>query len=447
MTRLLLVSGRYLLENPYRELRLKTLFEERGIDVLFALASRHLNANGYTEDVKDDDVFSRAGALWLNDKMDYDDHLKKCDAVLFGSWKSYRPLVEMARAAGKPTLNFNSTSGLDHWPHGVDRAYVKGPFSKRQMLYLQEQLPDYGNLDKEDIIITGSIIHEHYQPENAELLATLDHDGFVERYKLDPSRPTVVLFPKGIGSLRSKVPRWFPKWPKERQDAYSQWFLDKYAQICQAVKAAECNLIVKMHPTAYVSYMTQANVEYGFWQQFPWVKVLAPEHTHACYAFSDCGVGINTHSALDMGFFGKPFIYVDSDQIEQPSATQFNVNHLCSIPLGPSSHWMGVPRETVNPWFPSWLGDFCSIQDLPYVLNDRIKNPISSEEMLRFINEFWYKADGNSGERIVDFVTDYIRSWSFSKYMSRAMHYRLNSALENSRRLYAAVKYKVSKAF
>jgi len=35
MTRLLLVSGRYLLENPYRELRLKTLFEERGIEVVF----------------------------------------------------------------------------------------------------------------------------------------------------------------------------------------------------------------------------------------------------------------------------------------------------------------------------------------------------------------------------------------------------------------------------
>lgn len=39
MTRLLLISGRYLLENPYRELRLKALFEERGIEVVFVYGS------------------------------------------------------------------------------------------------------------------------------------------------------------------------------------------------------------------------------------------------------------------------------------------------------------------------------------------------------------------------------------------------------------------------
>lgn len=415
MTRLLLVSGRYLLENPYRELRLKTLFEERGIEVVFALPSRRLNAYGYSQDVKDDHVFRGAGAVWLETEQDYHQHLRRCDAVLFGSWKSYQPLTEVARALGKPVVNFNTTSGLDHWPHGVGYACVKGPFSKRQMLYYQEELPGYGNLRGNEIIVTGSIVHEHYGGGEGARPASLNREAFCEHYRLDPSRPTVVLFPKGIGSFEKKIPAWFPDWSDAKRAAYNQWFLDKYTQICHAAREAQCNLIVKTHPSAYAAYRTRTDVEYAYWQQFPWTRVLKPGHTYACYQYATYGVGINTHSALDLGYFNKPFIFVDSDQIELPPKVQLHTKHLCSLPLGPSSHWDRGPLESVNPWFPSWLGYFSRAEDLASLLNEQVQRPIPAHHRRRFVEEFWYKADGQAGERIVEFVADYVQNWGTSK--------------------------------
>ncbi|RMD56037.1 MAG: hypothetical protein D6828_04340, partial [Nitrospirae bacterium] len=421
MKPLLIISGRYLKENPYRELRLKESFEKHGYEVVLALPSRAINANGYPNEVKDDAVFRRAGAVWLSSEDDYKRYMAKSYCVIFGSWKSYEPLTEMAHMLGKPVLNFNTTSGLDYWPHGVNRGCVKGPFSKRHLLYLQEVLPNYGSLDEKDIIITGSIIHEHYESAKP---VDMSYEEFIRYYGLDPIKPVVVFFPKGIGSFRRFIDAWFPAWSEEKRDAYNQWFLDKYAEICFYVKEANCNLIVKMHPTAYTSYLTRSDEEYAYWSRFPWVKVLKPEHTYACYKHATCGIGVNTHSSLDMGYYNKPFIYVDSDLIEQPKHPVFHVNHLCSLPKGPSSHWHEEPSESVNPRFPSWLGYFCRAKELPTLLNGEVQKPIPHKYWRMFVEEFWYRDDGRSCERIVDVVSNYIENWNSIKglYTSLSAH-------------------------
>ena len=416
LNRLLIVSGRYVVENPYRELRLKSLFEERGIEVMFAIPSRQLNQQGYTDNMRKDLVFLEAGAKWLESKHDFKQCLNKCDGVLFGSWKAYGSLTSAAQLAGKPVVNFNTTSGLDFWPHNVDYACVKGPFSKRQTLYKQEILPNHGSLRKDQIIVTGSIIHEFFKNENYINKINMTREGFCRTYQFDPSRPIVTLLPKGIGSFKRKIPKWFLDWNEKQCLSYNQWFLDKYVAICKAVKEAKCNLIVKMHPSAYASYLSSSAEEYAFWQQVPWAKVLAPEHTYPCYEYSDCGVGVSSHSVLDFGYFGKPFIYVDSDQIEHPQYIyRARLNELCHLPPGPSSEWSNNNASYIHPWFPSWLGFFSRVQDLPELLNGDLHSQITPENRDKFVREFWYKADGKAGERIVDLVSNYMESWSASK--------------------------------
>jgi len=410
LKRIFLISGRYLLENPYRELKLKRLFEKKGIDVIFGLPSRKINAFGYTDNVKNDQIFNTGEAVWLDSKRDYLKYLLRSDAVLFGSWKSYLPLTEMAQAMGKPVVNFNTTSGLDHWPHGANYVCVKGPFSRRQMLYLQDKLSQKGSVREDHVVITGSIIHEGYQSDGGASPDCLSREAFYEYYHLDPKRPTVIFFPKGIRTFERKISVWFPRWSDQQRAAYNRWFLDKYAQICNAVLETGCNLIIKMHPTAYAAYMTHTHQEYEYWQKFPWANVLAPEHTYACYEYAACGIGINTHSALDLAYFSKPFIYVDSDQIEPPPAITFHINHLCALPPGPSSHWESSPLESVNPWFPSWLGYFCRASELSDLISDTGALKISSDHRSQFIEEFWYKADGKSSERIAEAVVQYVDS-------------------------------------
>ena len=441
---ILFVSGRYVVENPYRELRLKELFESRGKEVLFALPSRNLNQQGYPDSIKLDPVFKVAGAKWLDSVLDFKNWLKDCDGVLFGSWKSYGLLAQMARSSGKAVLNFNSTSGLDHWVHGVSYSCVKGPFSKRQILYYHEQLSGYGNLKKEQIIITGSIIHERYAVNGITSYNKMNREEFCHNYNLDPLLPIVVLLPKGIGSLMKKIPRWFPDWDEKKCSAYNEWFLKKYANICKLVNEAECNLIVKMHPSAYASYLSKTNEEYDYWKRFPWVRVLAPEHVHQCYVNCDFGVGINTHSALDFGFFGKPFIYVDSDQIEPPPQLQFHINDLCDLPPGPSSEWSKNPRSHINPWFPSWLGFFSRVKDLPELVNGNLNFQITPEDRDRFIREFWYKADGQSANRIVEFVSEYIQSWNSKKKIYQIIGQRFSQVNDVPKSVYLSFRKKLS---
>jgi hypothetical protein len=257
-----------------------------------------------------------------------------------------------------------------------------------------------------------------------------NREAFCDHYRLDPSVPVVVLFPKGIGSFEKKVDVWFPKWTEEKRTAYNRWFLDKYAQICQAVREAGCSLIIKMHPSAYAAYMCRTDQAYIYWEQFPWARVIAPEHTYACHQHAACGVGISTHSSLDLGYFNKPFIYVDSDQVEPPPGLPFHINHLCSLPLGPSSHWDDGSLESVNPWFPSWLGYFSRVEDLPSLLNREVHQPIWPNHRQQFVEEFWHKADGHASERIAEFLAPYIGGWSIGKRIRRAFQHRFHKALD-----------------
>ena len=429
MKRIFIISGRYILENPYRELQLKSHFEARGFEVIFGLPGRKLNANGYTEEVKDDRVYWDAGAVWLETEQDYRRWLSICDGVLFGSWKSYDHLADIARSEGKPVVNCNTTSGLDHWPHNVDYALVKSPFMKKILLYLQKKLPNYGNLRESHIVVTGSIIHEHYKGRAVFDQSIRSRDSFCEYYNLDPNRPIVLLFPKGIGSFYKKLKAWFPDWDNGKRENYNKKVSDKYVEICNAVNKAGCNLVIKMHPSAYTSYMSRKDDEYAYWSQFPWARVLVPQHTYACYHYGDCGIGILTHSAMDMGYFNKPFIYVDSHEIETPQAPPFHVSHLCALPPGPSSDWHKTKgAEPINPWFPSWLGYYASVQELQEILLDKIQEPINEEDRKRFINEFWYNDDNLSSVRIAEFVANYIESWGTRKKIFTIMRYGGNLA-------------------
>jgi hypothetical protein len=418
MKKLLIVSGRYILENLYRELRLTTLFERQGFQVVFALPSRKLNAFGYKDEVKSDAIFKSAGAVWLDSVRDYLDCLNQVDAALFGSIKDYLPLVELAHERGKPTLNFNSASGLDHWPHGVDIAYVKGPFSKRQMLYYQEAIPGHGNLKPDQIIITGSTIHEHFSASPSDDPTALGYEEFCQFYQLDPRLPITVVFPKGIGSFSKKTALWFPSWSEEKLAAYNQWVYDKYAQICKAAIEANHNLIIKMHPSSYTAYMCRTDSEYAYWRQFPQAKILDPAHTYPCYRHMACGVGVSTHSALDTAYFNKPFIFVDSHDLELPKSVTFHIAHLCKLPLGPSSHWDDTPLTYVNPWFPSWIGYYSQAKDLPDRLIQAAREPINQKHRQRFIEEFWHQADGQASERVVQYATEFINCWSTGKRLA-----------------------------
>ncbi|MEO5347313.1 MAG: CDP-glycerol glycerophosphotransferase family protein [Magnetococcus sp. YQC-9] len=393
------LSGRHLLENPYRELIIKRQLEQRGVEVKFAVPGRGLNQSTPPELIEKDEVLRREGAFPIRNEEGFRRAMRGCQMVVFSTWRSYLPLAQMARAEGRLTINFCATAGLDHWTHGVERCLIRSRFIARQFRFL-EQNERYVVPSDDQLRIVGSIQYE-YPPEHRPF-EFADREAFCRYYDLDPMRPIAVLFPKGIELFHKKVALWFPNWDKSQVDKYNQWFLDAYAAICHQAREARCNLLVKMHPSAYASYKCDVSNDMQFWQNHPWIRVLDVGHTLSMYRHMDVGVGINSHSALDTALFNKPFVYVDSDIPQPPDTHGFKSIELSLLPPGPSTHWHTNPQK-VNPWFWSWLGAFSRVGKLGALLDDPVRTlSIRTEDRQAFIDEYWGMDDFRASERIVN---------------------------------------------
>ncbi|MBF0419280.1 MAG: hypothetical protein HQL78_03850 [Magnetococcales bacterium] len=432
--KILIFGGRYATENPYRELLVKKKLEEKGFSTLFAIPGYRLNKAGYHEKQRNEAPFQRENVVLLDSEQDFYTAVRQCDAVLFSTWRSYLPLTQIARSLGRPTANFCATNGIDYWSHGVDCCLIRSPYTHRMLIHEYENsghtLPPENR-----IALVGSVQYEYLESVAAHLVPT--KEAFYRRYNLDLSRPLAILFPKGIQSFRDKIPKWFKHWDAHQADVYNQRFLTSYETICQQVKQARFNLLIKMHPSAYAGYLCDAAKEYAYWQQYPWAKVLDPEDTLAMLHHADVGLGITSFSALDLAYFGKPFIYVDSGRIEPPDTLSFaTINQISRIPPGPSSHWHTNPSQFINPWFPGWVGSYCQSEQLAQVLNDPASLTVRTEDLATFIEEFWYKNDGLASERIADeFIARCLEpqhSWQLPRRLYRSyreLSYRLRTLM------------------
>ncbi len=387
--RIALVAGKYLRENPYRELALKEAFESRGAEVILILPGPRLTTFSYDQAAAG--IFKRTDVVWINRFWQYLNTLRRVDGVVIGSWKS-KHLVRGAMALGRLVVEHDSSGGMDYYSFGSDALLTKGAFPQRACEAMWR--PKYPAMD---IHMTGSILYE--RPRNHPPL--LSRDAFLRQYGLDPERPLAVFFPKAIQLFHDKLRMWFP----ERGDEYHAWYMERRAAICVAARDAGFNLMLKLHPAAYASYRTHQNAERTFWGDFPWARIVEPQHTFEALVHMEVGIGIVSHSALDAGYWRRPFIYVDSDIAPVPEIVAQGINlGQVALPPGPSLEWeVPLPAKRTYP-FPSWVGIACCAEDLTDVLRGgRYIDPLE-EHYDRFIEEFWFQADGHSADRIADYV-------------------------------------------
>ncbi len=389
--RILIVATKNIRENPFREVRLAEAFAASGAEPVLALAGKRLSTFGYAAGDVDAPPLRGVHAVYTNSVGEYRRLARKADAVLLGCWRDNKMLVRLAMALGKLVIEYDSVSGLDDWSFGSHALLLKGDFLRR--ISEANYRPLYPEMRFE---APGSIAHELPASEQIP-----DREAFCARYSLDPTRRIAVFFPKGIKVFEDKLRMWFP----DRGEAYNAWYLERYAAICSAAREAGMNLIVKLHPSAYASYRTRRDVEYRFWERFPWARILEPEDTYACYRHADVGLSIVSHSALDFGYFRKPFVYVDADRAPLPARIEENIRKgRCTLPKGPSLLWESGRAYDRPVHFPSWVGAACRADELADLLASGGYEDPDPEHYDRFIAEFWHRADGKAAERIAAYT-------------------------------------------
>jgi hypothetical protein len=392
----LIVATKNIRENPFRHLALVSALRAQGAQASLALLGKSLSTFGYAPADAESPLLGDTEVFYVNRLADYRRLVRRADALMIGFWRDNKTLVRLALALGKLVTEVDTVSGLDDWSFGGHALLLKGEFLRRI-----SQATYAGRYPEMAFVATGSIAHE--VPSSQPLL---DREAFCARYGLDPSRPVAVLFPKGIKVFEDKLKLWF----KEKGEAYNAWYLGRYRAICRAVRDAGLNLAVKLHPAAYASYRTQRDHEYRFWEEFPWAAILEPEDAYICYRHAGVGLSIVSHSALDFGYFRRPFVYVDVDQAPMPDSIN---NHLrkgnCALPPGPSRQWeAGTYDKPAH--FPSWVGAACRAEDLADLLANSGYDDPDPAHYDRFIAEFWHKADGQSAARMAGEVLDRLES-------------------------------------
>jgi hypothetical protein len=156
---------------------------------------------------------------------------------------------------------------------------------------------------------------------------------------------------------------------------------------------------VKLHPIAYNT--SDKHQDRAFWKDIG-CSIIKGEDTFGMYKHMDVGISFLSHSALDVNYHKKPFIYVKSDKFPVVNHASWKLHKYCSIPLGPSKMWDKLSLEMFNKFFPSWVGLYTELESLEYAIVDCLESEFPNEQYDKFIDEFWYKNDGKASERIID---------------------------------------------
>lgn len=403
--RILLILGVFIRERLYRELPLVNELIKRGLNVTIGVPSEAISLTGYSNDIIRSDEMRPFKCTYLDSPSEFRQQIDRFDAIVAGTWKQYTPFIEYARARGKFTLVYNSTTGLDHWTAGAEYTCLKSRFTRKML----ESWTSHGLIRDacEHIFVTGAVAHA----QGSQDLSKLSEEEFRAYYGFTDA-PIAMVFPKGLAAMERKVRKWFPDWTERKHRKYVEGMKNSYLKICTIAPKPGYQVLVKLHPSTYAEFFESGDRELGFWKSINSVRILEPRHCYDAYRYARVGISINSHSALDMGYHKKPFIYVESDQFEVPNTYTFRIHEFCSLPLGPSLARSSLNSpEKVNPWFPSWVGYFSRMNELQDLLTDIDLVDVPSDHYEKFIEEFCYSDDGKSAERVAEVVSRELAVW------------------------------------
>lgn len=417
MPRIAFLITSALADNPYRDIAILRSLKGKGVEVAAGMAARPLEPLGFGDEWRDDPAFAAEGVIWIEDCAALDNLLDGADVFLFGTCKNQTPLIDLAKARGLPVVGYQSMGGFNFWHAGLDRGCVPGPLMARKIAFL------YG---ENDLTVTGSLAHRIPEglpavPGRTPLAS--DRDAFFARYHLDPARPLGVLFPKGIQSLHAKVPSWFRDWTPAQCLEYEQRIEGIYARILDGLVAAGWNAAIKMHPSSNRSYRCDRDEEYAYWSRFG-LPVLETEDAYNAYRHLDLGLGVSTHSALDVNYFGKPFLYVDTLDVPLIPTKAAYMSRYCALPRGPSEGWAHGGHASEF-WLPAWVGRYCTSPELGAVLADPATLQVPSDAHRTFIAEFWHSTEADAADSIAEEALKMAAGWTTAKRLGRRLTHGL----------------------
>ncbi len=405
MKQIILISGRYIQHNPYRELVIYDKLKKEGYEVLLFLPTLNF-ARGYPDDIIKDSTFKRYSPKFFKSTLSLVLQTINHKYFLLGSDYLYNGFGLLMRLLNKKVISYDSAGGMDHKQNFANITCIKSKYYSRYIktieygwakyLYRSKLFKKLFKLNSDEShLITGSILYEH-KPKN-----NLTRDDLRNKYSINN---IVVFFPKSIITYHQKLHIWF----NGVKDGKAIKVLSrKHKDLCiQTVnRLVKCGFdpVIKLHPSIYNSSKSKFEEETAYWRNSG-AKLMDPMDSYSFYKSIDLGISLNSHSAMDVNYFRKPFLFIkDGQSLPALEAPSWQFHKYTSLPLGPSEDWIKNLDKAENKFFPSWVGYYNNINSLTNEkLLHYINNSIDESYYDKFIEEFWLIDDDNASQRIID---------------------------------------------
>ena len=397
--RIAIIIGRKIIDNIDREIVLYNLLKRSCKDLHILIPGNKISYASL--DNKDINKFHQTNYIIFNSLEEFKNISADFDIFLIASWRDYSPLVLHLRSKRKKIIIYSDAGGIDFWDMGANLLLFK---SLANILVYQDGGRNLiKNIYKQFLtkkIITGSLRYEYVNNE------------YEKKIILD-NKKLIVFFPKCFSNLRSKIEHWFPSKTQYWYDNYITSVKSDYAKISKEIqKNNNCLLFVKLHYGYSDLKFSKKNdlSDKNFWKQIG-VKIYDGDERELFKNLS-IGIGVESHSAIDVNYHNKPFIYVKPSFQSKPAQRGFDLGKIFKLKKINPVGFGKVEQDIIDLkscWLPYWYGKMTDICNLNECIEKILKTK-SENIFLQDIQKFYWgdTSDQKSSLKILKIINNYI---------------------------------------
>ena len=377
MSDIAIIVGRKISSNINRELALSKHLKEHNFKPHYLIPGPNISKISLNElDIK---TFQNVNFTKFNDLSSFENLSKNFNNFLVASWRDYDSLVSIIKKQRSKVTVYSDAGGIDFWDLGCKNLLIKSQAnidlfcnSRRNLLV---------NLYRKNFLnfqITGSLRYEY-----------VDNLSFQD---LKGKNKLLVFFPKSISKLRKAIKSWFPFKNEDWYQDYIHKVEKNYLSLGKKITDLGFKFLVKLHYASEDKFFSD-NSDYDkkFWESNGFHIFSGDERN--IYSQLDIGLGYETHSAIDVNFHNKPFIYLLPDINMRPQVRGFCLENFFpknKLNCVGFSEKYKIKKNFQNYlWIPYWYGSVTKLNDIDGCIENILSTDFNKDLCNEVSKYYW----------------------------------------------------------
>jgi len=387
-----IIIGRKIKDNVDREKVLNKLFLENNLKPYFLIPGEKISKLSLDEN----DVlkFKDVAHSRFNSFENFIEISRNFNYFLIASWRDYKQLTQYLLREKKKIAVYSDAGGIDFWDLGVKNLFIKSQSNIDHFCNARRNI--LVNLYRKSFLkfqISGSIRYEYFNE--------------IDLKKKNKTKPKIIFFPKSILKLEKTIIDWFPRKNQNWYKDYISTVKNNYVTAGKEIKRLGYDFIVKPHYASFDKMYGQSNVinELNFWKENNFD--VSEEDERQVYHDMDIGLGYETHSAIDVNYHDKPFIYIASNKNMRPQKREFCLENILKRGKKGFYGFNNNPSfnniNFSNLWLPYWYGTMCDIKTLGDTIDKVLKTKFDRQKCNEISKYYWgYEKKYRSSKILVE---------------------------------------------